>query len=188
MITTKTKTNSIQSSHFIDPVYVIAQMNIDPGSVIADFGCGAGFFSIPLSAVVGKEGRVYAIDVLPQALESVSSHAKLLGASNITPKRTNLENEKGSGLPKDVVDWVIMKDMLHQNANKEAIINEAYRILKPSGRALIIEWNKEGSLIGPDNKVRLEADEIIAMLKKRNFVVDKIIKTGTFHYGMIVKK
>lgn len=172
----------------MDPVYVIAQMEVRPGSTIADFGCGSGFFSIPLASIAGREGRVYAIDVLDQALESVASRAKMAGFGNIITKRSNLESENGSQLPKESVDWVVMKDMLHQNGKKGAIINEAHRILKPGGKALIVEWNKERTVIGPEKNMRLEADEIINLLKKKKMIVDKIVKTGNFHYGMIVKK
>ncbi len=188
MSITQTKIKNIQKFHFLDPLYVIAQMEIKPGSIVADFGCGSGFFSVPLALTVGEEGKVYAIDILPQALEAVISRAKISGIGNIITKRANLENKEGSQMSEASVDWVVIKDMLHQNNQKEAIIEEACRILKPDGRMLIIEWKKEDSIIGPEKKLRLGTDEIMELLKKNKLVIDKIIKAGNFHYGMIVKK
>ena len=47
---------------FIDPLDVIAQMELKEGISIADFGCGTGYLSIPLAKKIGKEGKVYSLD------------------------------------------------------------------------------------------------------------------------------
>lgn len=174
--------------HFIDPLSVIAQLEIAPGNVIADFGCGAGYFSIPLSQAVGKEGMIYSLDILPQALETVESKAKLAGASNIITGRANLEKEKGSKLEDESADWVILKDMLFQNKKKDAIIKEAHRVLKPQGKALLVEWSDKNFPIGPEKKLRISADDLLVIIKKNNFSVNKIINAGNFHYAMVIEK
>jgi ubiquinone/menaquinone biosynthesis C-methylase UbiE len=187
----ETKTNkkiSLEYNQFIDPLFIIAQMEIIPGNIIADFGCGAGYFSIPLSQSVGKDGKIYAFDVLPQALESVESRAKLAGISNIITKRVNLENKKGSGLENESVDWVIIKDMLFQNHKKELILEEARRILKPEGKVLVIEWDEQNLAIGPEKKLRISAKELAKMIEKQKFSMEKVIKAGNFHYALVVAK
>ena len=52
---------------FIDPSAVIAQMDLKQGETIADFGCGTGYFSIPLAQKIGEEGKVYSLDVAGKA-------------------------------------------------------------------------------------------------------------------------
>lgn len=182
------KESKISVVHFIDPLSVIAQLKITPGSAVADFGCGAGYFSLPLSQAVGKEGIIYSLDVLPQALESVESKAKLSGIANIITQRVNLEDSNGSKLGSGSVDWVILKDVLFQNRNKEAIISEAHRILKPRGKILIVEWNDKNFSVGPGKKMRISSEALIELVRKHKFTVNKIVKAGNFHYALIIEK
>lgn len=175
-------------SKFVDPLSIIKQLDIAVGNVIADFGCGAGFFSIPLAQRTGKEGKVYSFDILPQALESVESKAKLLGISNIAAKRVNLENEKSSGLKNGEADWVILKDVLFQNKKKDNILEEAHRILKPGGKILVLEWNDENFSVGPDKKLRVSFNKMLELVKKCKFKIEKNIIAGNFHYSFTAVK
>ena len=100
---------------FVNPQAIVDQLEINPGMTVADFGCGAGFFSLPIAQKVVSEGRVYALDIIAAKLESVESQAKTLNLTNIITQRVNLEASEGSKLGAESVDWVIMKDMLFQN-------------------------------------------------------------------------
>lgn len=173
---------------FADPQAIINQLEINPGMAVADFGCGAGFFSLPLAQKVGTEGRVYALDILPVKLEAVVSQAKTLNLTNIITRRVNLEAPAGSKLETESLDWIIMKDMLFQNKEKDKILAEAQRILKPGGHALIIEWNKEEASIGPEKELRIFKETLIDLATKNGWTVDKELEVGNFHYGLILKK
>jgi ubiquinone/menaquinone biosynthesis C-methylase UbiE len=173
---------------FLDPKAIIRQLDVQIGGVVADFGCGSGYFSVPFAEAVGSEGMVYSLDILPSALESVSSKAKVAGLSNIIAKRANLENEKGSKLEDGILDWVILKDMLFQNANKAIIISEAYRVLKNGGEILVIEWNDKEQEIGPEMKLRLAEDELVSLVEKNGFHDVKKIDAGEFHYAFSARK
>ena len=181
------KKNSIQI-HFIDPAAAVNQLEIAEGNVAADFGCGAGYFSIPVAQKVGKDGTVYSMDVLPQALESVASKAKVAGLTNIITKRVNLENNNGSGLDPESIDWVIIKDILFQNDGKDKILEEAYRVLKPGGKALVMEWDDKNLSVGPAAKLRVSKDTLIGLIKKHKFSIEKEVAVGDFHYAMILNK
>jgi ubiquinone/menaquinone biosynthesis C-methylase UbiE len=176
------------ASKFIDPVSVISQLGISKGNIVADFGCGSGYFSIPLAQAVGEDGIIYSLDVLPQALETVASKAKALNLTNVKTKRVNLEREKGSGLEDESMSWVIMKDVLFQNGNKKIILKEAYRVLKLEGKALVMEWNNKDSTVGPDKKLRISKEEIENIIKENNFKIEKEIEAGDFHYAMVIVK
>lgn len=179
------KKNSV--AEFIDPREIVNQLEIKKGDVAADFGCGSGYFSIPFAQAVGDKGKIYCMDVLPQALESVESQAKILGISNIFTKRVNLENENGSELKSDSIDWVIMKDVLFQNENKESILKEAYRVLKPEGRILIMEWG-DNLLVGPDEKKRISREKMARLADEQRFIIKRDIPAGDFHYAMVIEK
>lgn len=177
-----------QGLNFVDPAVVVNKLSVDPGSQVADFGCGAGYFSFEFARHVGDEGVVYALDVLPSALEAVASRAKTLNLKNVVIKRVNLEKELGSGLASASIDWVILKDVLLQNTKKDIIFREVVRVLKPGGKALVMEWNPDESLVGPEKSMRINKEVLQALATQVGLEVDEELSVGGFHYAFILKK
>jgi len=175
-------------NQFINPDDIINQLGVSRNSVVADFGCGSGYFSIPLAQFIGEEGKVYALDVLASALESVESKAKIHGLSNIITKRVNLEKESGSKFSDESVDWVILKDVLFQNNKKDIILKEAYRVLKKSGKLLIIEWNEKAGTFGPGSDLKVSSEGLKKLIAGGGFKIEKEISAGDYHYGFIAAK
>lgn len=172
---------------FINPAEIIDALEIKEGMSVGDFGCGTGYFSFPLAKKVGQNGRVYALDILREKLETVESEAKVLGISNITTKRANLEMVGGSKLEDDSLDWICLVSMLFQNKDKKLILEEARRVLKKKGKLLIIEWNGNGSF-GPDKKLRVTQDEISNLGLDAGLSFSQEIEISHFHYGIILEK
>jgi ubiquinone/menaquinone biosynthesis C-methylase UbiE len=174
---------------FVDPEILLRQVGgVAPGSSVADFGCGSGYFAFAFAKAVGREGRVFAFDIMPSALEAVASRAKLLGLSNVLARRANLEHDGGSGLDAESVDWAVLKDILFQNRDKETILREAYRVLRPQGRALVVEWNDLDSSVGPDPGLRLRPETLAELARKAGFSVEHEIRAGDFHYALVLAK
>lgn len=176
------------TGRFLDPDAIIAQLDIKNGMVAADFGCGPGYFSLPFAKKIGKDGRLYSLDVLPQALETVAGRAKNAGILNIVTSRVNLEKENGSRLESDSVDWVILKDILFRNNKKDIIVGEVYRVLKPGGKVVFVEWNSKESSIGPEKNLRVPRDEAEKLFREEKFIVDKDVDAGEFHYSFVAVK
>lgn len=172
---------------FADPSVVVGQLPVEAGQKVADFGCGSGYFSFEFAKRVGAEGMVYALDVLPAALEAVASRAKTLGLTNIIAKRVNLERERGSGLPDAGIDWVVLKDMLFQNQDKSVIIREMARVLKPGGHAILMEWSPTEVMVGPDKELRVTPDQMKALVEEAGLALEREISVGGFHYAFLVK-
>lgn len=181
--------NAPQNLNFVDPKAVVDQLPIELGSQVADFGCGSGYFSFEFARRIGIErGIVNALDVLPSALEAVASRAKTLGLTNVVTKRVNLENEQGSGLAPSSMDWIILKDVLLQNKKKDVMLRDVARVLKPGGRALIMEWNPDESLVGPEKELRVQPSELKRLIEGVSLSLEKELSVGGFHYGFVVKK
>jgi ubiquinone/menaquinone biosynthesis C-methylase UbiE len=172
---------------FVDPKKIIELAEFKKGQKVADFGCGPGYFSLPASEAVGEEGTVYAFDVLPSAIEALESQLKLKNVDNIITKRVNLEKENGTGLESDSLDWVIIKDVLFQNKNKNIILQEAKRVLKSGGNILIMEWN-QNVFIGPNKESRISKEALGEIVFDEGFVFKKQTNAGDYHYIMIVAK
>lgn len=166
------------------PEEVLKNFDIREGMKVADFGCGAGYFTIVIAKQIGKGGMVYAIDVQQTALESVEGRARIHSLLNISLIRGNLEKEQGSTLSGESMDMVILANILFQSKMKDAILKEAKRILKKTGKIVVIEWN-DGALLGPNSAYRIRKDEMKKLVKETGFVLEKEFQAGNSHYGLM---
>lgn len=180
--------NASADVKFINPQTVIDQLEISEGMVVADFGCGTGYFVFPIAKKIGETGIIYALDVLAPKLEAIESQAKLSGLTNVVTKRVNLEKDGGSKLENNSVDWVVLSNMLFQNQNKEIIIKEAARVVKPGGKMLVIEWEKKGDSFGLQEKMKISKEEVMELAKKNGLTFSNEITVSDFHYGLIFSK
>jgi ubiquinone/menaquinone biosynthesis C-methylase UbiE len=172
---------------FLNPEETIKQLNILIGMHVADFGCGAGFFVIPMAEIVGEEGKVYALDVLDSALESVRSRAKMKGLFNIITRRCNLEVLSGSQIENDSIDLVLLSNILFQSEDKAGIIKEGVRILKPGGEMAIVDW-RENQPMGPSKDLIVSIDNVETMAEENGLKFKKEIQVDKYHWGMIFVK
>jgi len=172
---------------FLNPEETLEQLNIEEGMKVADFGCGAGYFVIPLAKVVGDGGKVHALDVLDTALESVRSRAKLQGLFNIETKRCNLEISGSSGLEDKSLDLVVLANILFQSDNKTDIIKEAHRVLKERGAMAIIDWQANQPM-GPPKELIISSELVKKIAEKQGFKFKKDINVDKYHWGMIFEK
>ena len=175
-----------EAGGFSKPEETIKQLNIKEDMIIADFGCGAGYFTVPL-AKAAEEGKVYALDVLAEALESVRSRAKLEGLFNIETKHCDLEILGGSGLEDNSIDLVLLGNILFQSFQKDDIIKEARRVLKKDGKLIIIDWKPNQSM-GPPEKLIISSDAVKKMVKEQSLGFEKEFPVDNYHWGMAFKK
>ena len=172
---------------FLNVEKIVSQFDIKQNMTIADFGAGHGFFSVAFAKEVGPSGQVFAIDVLPQAVEAVKSRAKLEGFFNIRSIQGNLEKLKGSTLPDEICDVVFIANVLFQVPDKSELIGEARRVLKKNGELAVIEW-KPYITLGPQKERRLSEEELKELVLSEGFSEPKSIDAGSHHYGFVFKK
>ncbi len=180
---TTTFSSALQSGVF-RPQELISHFGIEQGMQVADFGSGAGDFAILLAKIVGKEGRVSAIDIKEGAVQSVQSRAKFFGLNNITVTRSDLETQNGSKLPDASQDRVVCTNILFQSKKKEEIAREALRVLRPQGHCIVVEW-KNNVALGPHATVRMSREEIVDLMEKQGFKLTDEFQAGGFHFGLI---
>lgn len=172
---------------FLNPGEALKQLNISKGMQVADFGCGAGYFVIPMAKIVSEQGKVYALDVQDPALESVRSKAKIEGLFNIVTRRCNLEILNSSGLDNNSMDLVLLSNILFQSDNKPGIIKEAVRVLKNGGEMAIIDWRANQPL-GPSKELIVPIENIRKIVEENGLTFKKDISVDKYHWGMIFAK
>lgn len=171
---------------FLQPEEIIQQLNIEKNITIADFGCGAGYFTIPL-AKIAEQGKVYALDILDTALESVQSRAKIEGLFNIEVRNCDLEKLGKSGLEDNSIDLVLLANILFQSFQKPAIIKEAKRVLKQGGKIVIIDW-KANQPMGPPENLIVSLNLAKKVTKEQGLNFKKEFPVDKYHWGAVFVK
>ena len=170
---------------FINPEDVIGKLNLKDNMIAADFGCGSGGFTVPLAREL-DEGLVYGLDIQVEPLSALKGKLNLENIGNVKIIKADLEEPRGSTLPDLSVDLVLIPNVLFQAENKSAIITEAHRILKKSGKLVIIDWLTKASQ-GPIEG-RISKEDAVKLAKDENFTFEKEFSAGKYHYGIIMKK
>jgi len=111
---------------FMPPAKMLAEVEINPGFKVLDYGCGPGAFTIMMSEIIGQSGIVYALDIHPLAIKAVEQKARKKNPSNI---RTILSSCSTS-LPDNCLDLIIFFDVFHSLNNQEEVLIELHRVLK----------------------------------------------------------
>lgn len=128
---------------------------VAPGQVVADLGCGPGFFTFSLAAAVGPTGIVYAVDSDEKAIRAVERRAKKHGFNNV---KTYTASATDLGFIKDEsVDFILADGLLCSMAPQyhEQATNEMRRILKPDGVAYLKAAQGSWSYAGPVEWARI---------------------------------
>ncbi len=171
---------------FSQPEVILEQLILRDNMRVADFGCGHGYFSLPLASLV-NQGKLYALDVVEEALQAVNSQAQLEGMTNIKTIHCNLEISGGSKLTENSIDLVLLANILFQSQEKSAILKEAKRVLRKSGQLVLIEWIT-GSSLAPKHGWFISKEEARKLIEAEGLILSQELTMDNQHYGMVFKK
>ena len=174
---------------FSDPQKNIEQFDLGDGNYVADFGSGTGFYTFAAAAVVGRSGKVYAIDVQRDLLERLKTEARdVKHLNNVEIVWADLEHVGGTRLRENSLDAVISANTFFQLEHKDNACEEIKRVLKPGGRVLFIDWSSSFGGIGPQPKDVFFEEKAKELFEKHGFKEDRAIGAGAQHYGIIFRK
>ena len=122
------------------PDLLLAELKLTPGMVVADIGAGSGYHTRRMAEVVGKTGKVYAVDVQPQMVQMLSAIAREGRYSNVKPILSTADDVK---LPLASVDLAIMVDVYHELEFPFEVLRSIVKSLKPGGVVAFVEYRAE---------------------------------------------
>lgn len=174
-------------SSVLKPEKILDEIGITAGNIVADFGAGSGFYTIPLAKKVGPDGKVYGIDILEPVLDIIRSNARAANLSNIEFIRSDLEKEKGSTLADNSCDYVLIANVLFQSGKKPALLREAHRILKDQGKLAVIDWYPE-KIPGAKSLHPVNPEEVKKLASEARFLYERELEVDPVHFGLMFKK
>jgi ubiquinone/menaquinone biosynthesis C-methylase UbiE len=155
---------------------------------VADIGCGSGHYVKLLAHAVGDTGHVYAVDVHKDILTKLDREIHGVGFKNVTTIWCDAEKEKGTKLKDNLLDFVLLSNVLFQTDDDRGLFREVYRILKPGGRCVVIDWSDSFSGMGPHRHHVYTKGQALSRSHEAGFSVVSEFTPGAHHYGIMLLK
>ncbi|MCX6795000.1 MAG: methyltransferase domain-containing protein [Candidatus Falkowbacteria bacterium] len=179
----------IKKNVLFDINNILSKMGIDEKQRVAELGCGNfGFFVFPLARLVGRQGKVYAVDILKPTLEEIRKEAKKNNWPQIITIWSNLEIFKATNIETSSLDSALLINVLHQSEKKIEIMREAIRLLKRGGKLLIVEWKNMDLPLGPAPEKRVKLESLKSAIPKIGLNITEEFEAGPYHYGLVLTK
>ena len=172
---------------FFDAAEVLTALSLDePAADVVDFGCGYGTFA--LAAAKRTTGTVYALDIEAEMVEVTARRAASVGASNIHCVQRDFVTD-GTGLESEAADYALLFNILHTE-NPLLLLREAFRVLRPNGRAAIIHWvHNRTTPRGPNLSIRPRSEQCRQWLEATGFEIEIAeVALPPYHYGVVGRK
>jgi len=171
----------------LNPGYLCECVGVAPGMRVADFGSGShGWFSHRLMQEVGSEGRVYAVDVRPEALAVLARAHNGTGTTGaLETIWSDIEHFGGTSIPHASLDRIFIINVVSELQDVVAAFRESERLLAPQGKIFVVDWARgihplAPSALVPPDRVVMAAQET-GMLS-----AEHVFSAGEHHYGIII--
>ncbi|MGE0520438.1 MAG: class I SAM-dependent methyltransferase [Candidatus Binatia bacterium] len=140
------------------PAELVAALQIPAGAAVADLGAGTGYFSRYLSAAVGADGAVLAVEVEPALVAHLRERAERERTPNVTPILASTDSAR---LPPASVDLILVVDTYHHFDHRGTYLPRLRRALRPGGRVAIVDWKPGDLPEGPAPDHKLPPEQVI---------------------------
>ncbi len=110
--------------------------DLKPGETVLDLGCGAGLDLYFYAKAVGPEGRVYGLDISEDMVDKAKNNMEAVGSRNVEVKCGHSDRLP---FPDNFFDVVASNGIYNLSPDKEKVMREVFRVLKPSGRTVFCE-------------------------------------------------
>ncbi len=149
------------------------------GMTCVDLGSGTGVFSFALANHVGGDGVVYAVDDSNEMLEYIQ---KKKPPQNVLL----IHRDAGdTGLKSERADVCLLAFILHEVNTPERLIKEAYHLLKPDGKILVVEWKAEPTPKGPPGNIRITKGRLKQLFDQSGFTGFRYVDWSINHYVVV---
>jgi len=166
-----------------DPDLIWEKIAIPDPKVLIDIGAGTGFFALPFSEKM-TGGTVYACDISDKMLSWMADNFPEKYRGVVIPTKSE---ESRVPLPDGNADLVYMVNLHHELEEPEAMMLEAYRLLKPNGLLMIVDWNDKAPF-GPPMEIRVSEETICRHVENAGFIETRAYDDLPYSHFLVAKK
>jgi len=157
---------------FNPPTHLLSRLKVGGDDVVVDFGCGPGFYTIPLARIAA---RTIGVDVSAGMLQRADKNCE----KNSVRVELIQSDGRSIDLEEESIDLILMVHVFHEIGHKEEVLGEFSRILNTSGRLAIVERTRASGFLsrrfGPPV---IEHDDVVNSLNVSGFDVIEVIENG----------
>lgn len=153
----------------------ITLANLEKGQTVLDLGSGGGIDCFLAAKEVGPEGFVIGVDMTDEMLSKAEANKAKVGATNVDFRKGLIED-----LPVDdaAVDVIVSNCVINLSADKPAVFQEAFRVLKPGGRLAISDMVRQGEMSAEERAHMISWTGCIAGAEKVSYYVEELRQVG----------
>src|SRR6267154_5842593 len=149
--------------------------DLHAGEVVLDLGSGGGIDVLLSAKRVGPTGKAYGLDMTDEMLALANENKRKAGAENVEFLKGEIESIP---LPDNSVDVIISNCVINLSADKDRVLSEALRVLKPGGRFAVSDVVTKGEMLPEIRKSVLLWVGCIAGALEENEFRDKLTSVG----------
>jgi SAM-dependent methyltransferase len=174
-----------------DSAAVLTKMGVEPGMVAVDLCCGDGLFTVPLAHITK---RIYSIDIDAAVLDRARTRIAEVHAVNC--EFVVADAMAVAEVVPEPVDYIFLANTLHGVPDQPGLARAVAALLKPQGKFGIVNWHRRpreqtvvfGQPRGPKTEMRLEANDVTAIVKPAGLALNRTVELPPYHYGVVFQK
>lgn len=168
--------------NLISPESTLKKFGLSQGMTFVDVGAGTGFFSREASKIVGKGGKVFAVEMSHEMID-------ILERQGVPPEVEIVQSKEYSiPLPGSVSDLTWLAFVTHENPDVPRFLKEAARVTKKDGKIVIIEWKKQVEERGPAMEERLAQDVLREQMNEFRVSGEGSLNASHYYMEIEIKK
>ena len=167
------------------PTTMVAALNLHSGEMVADLGAGSGRISFMMAQRVAPGGKVFAIDIQDEMLQTIRQRAQSKKIMNV---ETIKSEERDPHLPANSVDMVLMVDVYHELAYPYETMLKVRDALKPRGQVVFVEYRKEDPKVPIKEVHKMSVEQLEKEMRAVGLVRVQTIETLPIQHIVFFEK
>lgn len=177
------KLDDPQRTAWLPPQEVITALGLTPGMVIADVGAGTGYFTLAIARSACAPSHIYAVDLQAAMLELLRSK---LPTKPVPAVELIEASAVDTTIPDEACDLALLANLWHELDDRNEVLAECARFLKPHGRIAILDWRPDVSDIpGPPSRHRIGPDAVAEELRAAGWKAPRSSEIGSYSFLVI---